>query len=253
MTAPVVDTVAVAGTTQATSLTLAISARSIQIAIRARLMQDVLKLWPALDKARLSETFPGWLRAMILLTRNYHGQSSAAAASFYQVAREHAIQSPTPRSLIKFAPDPVEEWMTKAFGFSGPGMLSKDTARPGTALSTTLGTAARIALDGGRTTVIETVKADPVALGYYRLTDGNPCAFCALLASRGAVYKADTVDFQAHNDCGCMSAPWFSTKQPLPELNQTADRIYTEKAAGAPDQLAAFRKAWAEHQANSVG
>jgi hypothetical protein len=133
-------------------------------------------------------------------------------------------------------------------------MLSKDTARPGTALSTTLGTASRIALDGGRTTTLDTVKADPVAVGWYRVTDGNPCAFCALLASRGVVYKADTVNFQAHNDCGCTSAPAFSRSQKLPDLNRTADRIYTEATKGVPTggQLAAFRKAWDARQQNKA-
>jgi hypothetical protein len=238
----------------AATLVAANTARSVQLAVRARLMQDVAKAWPLLDSKRLNETFPIWLRAMMLLTRNYHSQSSVAAGRFYRQARQLATDSPAPQSLIRLAEPPVEEWMTRAFGYSGPGLLSRDTARPKTALSTTLGTASRIALDGGRTTILNTTRADKIAVGWYRVTDGDPCAFCALLASRGIVYSEHTADFETHNDCGCSAAPAFSRNQALPELNRIADRIYTDHAAGAGSgrQLAAFRKAWAEHQANSA-
>lgn len=236
--------------TQTSPLAAAASARAVQLTIRAALMRDVARLWPALDVKRLDETFPGWLRAMALLVGNYHGQSAQAAARFYRAARAQATESPAPASLVALAAKPSPEWMSKAFGFSGPGMLSRDQVRPGTALSTTLGTASRIALDGGRTTVLQTVKKDPVAVGYYRLTDGQPCAFCALLASRGVVYKKHTVDFKSHNDCGCFGAPAFSHDQELPEINQRAAQVYLERGKGPT--LVAFRKAWAEHQAQSA-
>lgn len=36
-----------------------------------------------------------------------------------------------------------------------------------------------------------------------RVSDGKPCAFCAMLVSRGPVYSEATVDFPAHDRCGC--------------------------------------------------
>lgn len=246
MTAPLHQQQRAPGST----LALAMSARTVQLAIRARLLRDVVKLWPALDPKRIDATFPGWVQAMTLLVTNYHRMSAAAAGNFYRAAREHATQSPTPERLIKLAADPAEDWMRRAFGYSGPGMLSRDTAAPRTALTTTLGTAARIAADGGRTTILETVKADPVAVGWYRVTDGQPCAFCALLASRGIVYKEQTADFKAHNDCGCTGAPAFQRDQELPAISREAEQVYRERDSG--DALKAFRKAWTEHQAQST-
>jgi len=242
-----------------TALEIAAAARAAQLAIRARLLRDVAKLWPALDAKRLNATFPAWSHAMSLLVRNYHGQSSQASAAAYRAAREVATQSPAPRSLIHLAPEPSQEWLDRAFGYSGPGMLNKDTAQPNTALSTTMGTASRIALDGGRTTTLETVKADPVAVGWYRVTDGAPCAFCALLASRGIVYKDHSFDrsdahfkgsgeSKVHNDCGCGFAPAFSHDQELPESSHRALEVYQNRGSG--DALAAFRKAWAAHLAS---
>lgn len=228
----------------AVALPLVASARTVQIAVRAQLLKDVIRLWPLFDAKRVTETFPAWVQAMRLLVTSYHAQSAAAAAVFYRTARAQAVSAQTPPSIVKLAEAPSDEWMTRAFGFSGPGTLSRDTARPGTALSTTLGTASRIAMDGGRRTILDTVAADPVAVGWYRVTDGHPCAFCALLAGRGVVYKEHTADFKAHNDCGCTSAPAFTRKQPLPDVNDRAADIYRQHAQGQPDQLAAFRKAW---------
>jgi hypothetical protein len=66
------------------------------MAIRAALLRDVIKLWPALDKSPAGETWPGWLRAMSLLITNYHGQSSFAAGRSYQAMRSRRC-SPPPR------------------------------------------------------------------------------------------------------------------------------------------------------------
>jgi hypothetical protein len=229
------------------ALTLAATARTAQNAISAAAMRDAAMLWQLLDKKRLNETFPGWLRAMILLVRNYHQQSSTAAGIVYRTMRAQATQSPAPESLLRIAAQPSDEWLSRAFGFSGPGMLNKDTAQPNTALSTTLGTTARIVNDGSRTTTINTVHTDPVAVGWYRLTDGQPCAWCALMASRGVVYKSErTASFEGHNSCGCVAAPAFTRDQEIPEINQLALHVYTESTHGLSnkDRLPAFRKAW---------
>jgi hypothetical protein len=225
-----------------TALEVATAGRVAQLAIRAQLLRDVTTLWPMLDRKRLDETWPGWLRAMSLLVRNYHGQSAQAAASTYRAAREQATHSPAPRSLIKFAPVPSQDWLDKAFGYSGPGSFQRDIARPNTALETTLGTSTRIALDGGRTTTLNTLRADPVAVGWYRVTDDNPCSFCALLASRGIVYKAETVGFKAHNHCACYGMAAFSRDVELPSIAQEAADVYKNRGEG--DALNAFRRAW---------
>lgn len=50
------------------------------------------------------------------------------------------------------------------------------------------GAAVRQAMNGGRGVIDLTMSRDRKVRGYARVTDGDPCAFCALLASRGAVY-----------------------------------------------------------------
>lgn len=244
------------------ALDVATAARAAQLAVRAALLRDAARLWPLLKKDQLQQTFPGWLRAMQLLIANYHRQSAQAAGAAYRAARAQALRSPSPASLIRLAPPPDPLWMSKALGFAGPGMLSKDTARPGTALSTTLGTASRIVLDGGRTTIEQTTKADPAAVGWFLHTDGDPCWWCAMIASRGTVFKEHSLSqsnarftgpgtAKTHNHCGCVLSPVFSSRQHLPEVNDAADHLWSASTGGLSGQQArdAFRKAWANRSA----
>jgi hypothetical protein len=236
----------------------ALAGKAAQGIISAAAMRDAAKLWPLLDAKRLDVTFPAWLQAMTLLIRRYHSQSSLASGATYRAARELHTQSPAPRSLIRIAPPPPDQWVSKALGFSGPGMLSRDTVKPNTALSTTLGTTARIVQDGGRTTTLDTVHADPVAVGWYRVTDGHPCSFCALLASRGVAYKSEkTASFEAHNLCGGTAAPAFTGDHELPAISTDADRVYRDRNRILRDlglnpkdytALQAFRIAWEHRQ-----
>ena len=53
---------------------------------------------------------------------------------------------------------------------------------------------------------------DALAVGWRRVSDGHPCAFCAMLASRGFVYHtAETAGSmnRYHNDCRCEIVPGF--------------------------------------------
>lgn len=246
-----------AAETHGAPLEQANQSRTIQLALSAALAKDVARLWPNLDRKRLGETFPNWLRLMTQLVTRYHGMSSLASSIYYRDTRQAHLGVPTPESLIRLAPAPSEQWMTRAFGYSGPGLLRDGAFQDSSALSSTQGTAVRIAQSGARETVLQTVKADQKALGYYRVTDGHPCAFCALLASRvalkgrGSLYKSqESASFKAHNDCGCTAAPLFSRDQPLPEVNTRAAEVYQNRGSGPA--LGAFRKAWSQHLADQA-
>jgi hypothetical protein len=49
----------------------------------------------------------------------------------------------------------------------------------------------RLVLDAGQQTIVQNVAADRKARGYARIPEPNACAFCLMLATRGAVYKTD--------------------------------------------------------------
>lgn len=124
---------------------------------------------------------------------------------------------------------------------------------------TLTGTAQRLAQEAGREVVRGTAEADPEALGWARISDGDPCAFCAMLISRGAVYKneqtagraaADTFDggspWRWHDHCGCQAIPIFDPDDPhlvrAEELyEQWLRETAGESGAGARN---AWRKYW---------
>lgn len=110
--------------------------------------------------------------------------------------------------------------------------------------------AARHALAGERDTVMGTVADSDVILGWRRVSDGDPCAFCALLTSRGAVYSKTTVQFEAHDGCGCTPEPLYEHEDE-PESVLALQDQWREATAGTSGtaSIRAWRRHWdARHQ-----
>lgn len=66
-----------------------------------------------------------------------------------------------------------------------------------------LRSAQRRILDAPRQGIIDRSVQDDSTVGWARVGDGKPCYFCAMLISRGPVYSERTVNFRAHDGCGC--------------------------------------------------
>lgn len=79
--------------------------------------------------------------------------------------------------------------------------------------------AARVAMNGGRGTVWSHASKDKRALGYVRVSrTGTPCGWCAMLISRGPVYKTEATATYAdgdlyHDNDNCYAIPVFSREQ----------------------------------------
>jgi hypothetical protein len=102
------------------------------------------------------------------------------------------------------------------------------------------GSATRHVLNGARDATLELIKADAVAVGYIRVTAANPCAFCAMLASRGPVYHDASFaesdprfegpgTVKVHDNCACTVKAVFS------------------RAAQWPGRAAEFRQMWRDN------
>lgn len=66
-----------------------------------------------------------------------------------------------------------------------------------------LRSAQRRILDAPRQAIIDRSAHGEDTVGWARVGDGAPCYFCAMLISRGPVYSEKTVQFRAHDGCGC--------------------------------------------------
>ncbi|WP_412076896.1 hypothetical protein ACLF6K_17425 [Streptomyces xanthophaeus] len=79
--------------------------------------------------------------------------------------------------------------------------------------------AARVAMNGGRSTNWSHMSRDRRALGYVRLSrTGTPCGWCAMLISRGPVYKSrESATFndgdRYHDNCHCYAMPVWNRGQ----------------------------------------
>lgn len=152
--------------------------------------------------------------AQLAAFQRFYGESQALTESYLAEYREAEIgDAGGPVVAPRF---PVSE-MRDAALLAGPVRVKMLVGRgeaPGSAHAKAFtkfsGIARRQVLSGGRMMIDATTKADTRAIGWRRVSDGNPCSFCAMLCSRGPVYaskeRAETVGgsgLQYHGHCGC--------------------------------------------------
>lgn len=95
--------------------------------------------------------------------------------------------------------------------------------------------AARVAMDGGRGTVWSYASRDQRAIGYVRLSrTGTPCGWCAMLISRGPVYRSEASATYAegdlyHDNCNCYAMPVFTREQYDESEMFRLNRLYAEQ------------------------
>lgn len=177
-------------------------------------MAQVSRLWPALDWARLDATYPQFALSVAALVQK-NRQTSAGLASSYLRAFRLASGVPGELKIVAAQPLIVDQFTTSLRVTSvvpakraAAAGVDQDAAMR-SALALTSGAMARLVLDSGRDTVMDTIQADESAIGWQRVLGGGGCGFCQMLADRGAVYKEDTADFASHDNCGCSAEPAY--------------------------------------------
>jgi hypothetical protein len=201
-----------ARTAQGAALTAA--HRQAQLALRAQVIRDVIKLYPAWRPSDPA-SYQAFEEALVLLTQARIKDSAAIAARYYELFA--LADSPVPaRMVVPLTYLSSDAEIRAAISATaragvyralGAGMGYEQAMANG--LVEVSGAVSRVVANGGRDTVIAAVKRDPKAQGWARATSGKPCAFCAMLASRGPVYKEETVGFQAHDHCSCSAEPAY--------------------------------------------
>lgn len=228
------------------------------------LLAELLRLWRAVvDPADMS-SFTRFAELAARLVGQWREESAQAAARFYELFRATQVVPASAAVLLgagvasavgsSFAPvtaAPLAETAVTGVlqgaalaGFVGGrrvGQAEPQAVR--NALVKASGSATRLALNGGRDTILESVRADPEAIGWVRVTDGDPCAFCLTLASRGPAYKSEeTAAFRAHDHCGCTARPVYEESAVLAStirarsVYRVAQRWARENGTSDPSQ-----------------
>lgn len=220
-------------------------------------------LWALWRSAQTPQQRRSWLTANVNLIKRYRQRAQAIATRYYQRARGMDATGPLPETpTIKQASDEtlVKNLIDRSAGEYKRARLigldefeAEERARKATEAS-----GERLVLNGGRDALEQTGKSDRDAIGWMRVSDGDPCAFCALMVSRGAVYRTKRTAGESANDqfvgagmfkfhdlCGCTVAPVFTRDEFMSDEAKRLRDIYKEHAAhlNGADARNEFRRA----------
>lgn len=196
----------------AAGATLTEQHRQAQIAVRAQALRYFIQLWPIWQGD--GKTFARLVDAAVPLVMAHHQLSSSAATAYFEAFRR-AEQVGGSASAVAAPPVDIDKvraglWVTGEKITHAAILAGKSPqAAMETALVRTSGTITRQVLMGGRDAIVLSTAGDRRAGGWVRVTSGDPCAFCAMSASNGAVFSEDTADFEAHAGCACTGEPAY--------------------------------------------
>lgn len=184
--------------------------RLAQVRLGAQTVQQMRTIWPLLDPASLDRTFTGWLRAAVPVVGRQRSTSARLAANYLTTFRAIELGADVAPIVAALSEVVDTEQLATSLLVTGPLSIKRAMSRSipiaralDVAESSSSASAMRLALNGGRETLVNTINRDPEARGWTRVTSAKACDFCSMLAGRGGVYTEASGDFQAHDGCNC--------------------------------------------------
>ena len=187
--------------------------RQRQLQVRSQTLADLLALWPAFDLADIDGTWPPVEAGLVTLIMARRRESSQIAADSYRTFRQ--VERIPGDVTVRPAADPDRTLLTATLRILGPIGAKKQISRgarnvSADTLTRVSGSTTRQVLEAGRETLTRTLRDDPRSRGWRRITDSDPCEFCAGLADEGVTAKTSAAGFAAHDHCGCTAEPAFT-------------------------------------------
>jgi hypothetical protein len=192
---------------------------------------DARRLWSTLDTDDALQVREALEDVLPDLVAVYGELSATVAADWYDDMRAQA-GAPGTFSAVLAAPFAAEAVRANARYAIGP-LFSADPD-PQSALGLLELEVDRMTLQPGRDTRTQSAKKDPARPTWARVpSNPEPCAFCTMLASRGAAYHTEASagglnPDSYHADCGCEVVQVYGD-QPLPE-GYDPDAMYQQYA-----------------------
>lgn len=216
-------------------------AYATQAGLTIALERALARLWPQVDPTNLAGTLPAFKEQATLLVNRFSLAAAALAGQSYMTARRSAgISSPI---TLPAATVPAAAETQAALGWATDALwsITPTTARPQVdqlvtaATSKVDGVSSRLVLNTGRELTVQAVTQDRRAHSWARETRPGCCSFCAMLATRGGVYRSEGTagrnanerfigagDFKFHNNCHCVIVPVFGLYEPPAHARQWA-------------------------------
>lgn len=247
--------------------------RRRQLAVRARTLQEFLAitgLWSLSE----SSSFDRLVSAAIPLVQARHGTSAAVASGYFEAFR---LAEQVPGQARAVPAEPIDrDRIAAGLYTTGQTQASRSVAAGmaleqvrSTAVASMTGSVTRLVLDGGRDTLLTSAVDDLQTISWMRVTSGDPCPFCAMLASRGPAYTSREsatavtgrggrprgnrqIGESYHDNCVCTIEPYYEGSS-MPDSSRRWRDLWNEsqreaEAAGeldrgtSNDALNAFRR-----------
>ena len=222
--------------------------RLAQLAIAARAAATSQILWKRLRVSDLDGSAPAWMAAQLALMSRSYGQSESLTEAYISEYRDAENAADAPIAGVPYASGAMAQSMLLAGPSRVKLLIGKGESADGAhakAFTKFSGIVRRQVMSGGRMMIDATTRRDQSAVGWRRVTDGNPCTFCAMLASRGPVYVSkDNTDGTVmrnargggmkllyHGHCGCTGEIVYGDWIP-----SDAERLYQEEYEKAAKQ-----------------
>lgn len=234
-----------------------------QVAIQAMFfLQQVMQLWSLLDLDGVRSSWPAIETAIeSLITQQFPAAAQAGNAYFLQARAAAGVPGPAP--ALEMPPALEQRLIRVTLQVTGPRALLKRIKAvqpvPEAARNTGVvmaGAAMRLVMNGARQAVLQAVDADAKAVAWMRVTAADPCAFCAMLASRGPVYRTEqSAGFQAHSRCRCVAAAVFSRADARALRDSDLYRQWQQatRGYGGQDAVRAWRRYWEQAHPGVLG
>lgn len=151
---------------------------TVALADLKALLAELDGLSPRATRDALIETLPAILGP-------YGSTASDLAATWYEDLRAGSVDDGPFRAASRFELDEVR--VRRMAGYSVSPLFDQSDS---TVLALLGGASQRLIAGAGRDTIDLNIASDRVRVGYQRVPQSGCCAFCGLVASRGAVYRS---------------------------------------------------------------
>lgn len=175
------------------------------------------------------------------LTATYGDAAALTAADWYDELRSQAGAPGRYRSRMA---DPVPAERAAAVARWAVGPMFGPNPDRAKALEHLSGGVQRLVLQPARDTIAVSTARDPADARWARVPSrADTCAFCRLLASRGAVYRTaedagGSPESSYHNDCGCVPTPvWPGEAEPY-DVDALVEQYNAARAAAGGNPAA---------------
>ena len=196
-------------------------------------LAELVGTWDSLpldDPKRLAERLASVLGELV---HDFGPMIGAVAADWYEELRQVEVEIQSAYTAL-LGDLPGDEVLIDTAGWaSSAAYIDTDKALrdAGTALD-------RLLLNVDRQTIETNVRRDPAAPRFARYASASACAFCAMNAQRGPVYRSEVAAAgKYHRGCRCIAVPVWDVKgyDEAPYVAGWRDAYHAARDAGASD------------------